>query len=166
MSAVPTWLEWLALTDPERREIQSRWNAYGGEGHELVSAVAADFKAKYGDLPGVVVNGPGVYHGGDWVIGVTHPFVFDHRTVPDHHLGIQIRRSHSEPLPPEFRGGIRQHEYVWAPAHYEQFVDRAADEIRAMLGRPDMGREEMLSALTGIPFREFEALYQDWKKEK
>lgn len=152
---LPTFAEWLALPDEQRRQIQSRWNTYRGEGKELVSEIAADFRAQYGHLAGLGVDGAGVYHGGDWVIGVRHPFVFDGRTLPGEHLGIHVHASITGALPPEFQDGTRKHSYVWAPPHYEQFVDRCEDQIRIQLGRPDISREEMLSALVGMPFREF-----------
>jgi hypothetical protein len=151
---VPTFVEWLALSDRERREIQSRWNTYGGEGEELVADIAADFRAKYGHIPGIEVDGPGVYHGGSWVIGVRHPFVFDRRTLPGEHLGIQVHTSLRD-LPAEFQDGTRKYSYVWAPPHYEQFVDRCAEQIRTELRRSDISRDEMLSALVGMPFTEF-----------
>ena len=154
-SVLPTFAEWLALSDRERREIQSRWNTYGGEGIDLVSDVAADFRAKYGHIPGVEVDGPGVYHGGAWVIAVRHPFVFDRRTLPGEHLGIEVHTSLPPELPAEFQDGTRQHSYVWAPPHFEQFVDRCADQIRTQLRRSDISRDEMLSALVGMPFTEF-----------
>ena len=53
-SVLPTFAEWLELSDGERREIQSRWNAYGGEGHQLVSDVAADFRVSLDLLVRVV----------------------------------------------------------------------------------------------------------------
>src|SRR6478609_2212131 len=142
----PSLAAWIALSDRERAQIQSGWNTYGGEGAELVARICSDFREKYGHLPGVEVFGPGIYHGGSWVIGVRHPFVFDRRLLPAYHLGIDVRTSAGSDLPPEFQEGIRKHSYVWAPPHYEQFVDRCSDEIRAKLGRSDMSRDEMLKA--------------------
>jgi hypothetical protein len=164
-SVLPTFAEWLALSDGEQVEIQSRWNPYGGEGQELVSDIAADFRAKYGHIPGVEVDGPGVYHGGDWVIAVRHPFIFDRRTLPARHLGITVHTSLPPELPAEFREGTRKHSYVWAPPHYEQFVDRCAEQIRTELRRPDISRDEMLSALVGIPFAQFVELCRGGVRE-
>jgi hypothetical protein len=121
----------------------------------LVERVCADFREKYGSIPNLEIGGPGVYHGGTWVISVRHPFVFDRRRVPSYHLGIQIRTWSGADLPTEFRDGTRRHDYVWAPPHYEQFVDRCAQDIRTQLGRPDMSRYEILSALVGRPFDDF-----------
>lgn len=155
LNGVPTLAEWLKMSDHERATVQERWNPYGGQGGALVAEITSDFRAKYGHLPGLQVDGPGVYHGGSWVIGVRHPFVFDGRTLPGSHLGIVVHASLAGALPREFAEGTRQHSYVWAPPHYEQFVDRAADEIRAQLGGVDMSRTDMLSALVGMPFSRF-----------
>jgi hypothetical protein len=66
-----------------------------------------------------------------------------------------VHASVLNPLPREFQDGMRMHDYVWAPAHYEQFVDRCPDQIRAELGRADMTRDEMLSALVGMAFEKY-----------
>ena len=152
---VPTLADWLKLSDHERGKVVERWNPYGGQGFALVEEITSDFRSKYGHLPRLQINRPGVYHGGQWVIALQHPFVFDRRTVPNWHLGIMVHASLVGDLPREFADGTRQHSYVWAPPHYEQFVDRAADEIRAQLGVADMSRGEMLSALVGMPFAKF-----------
>jgi hypothetical protein len=152
---MPTFAEWLSLSDAERANTASGWNAYGGEGREILIEVTEDFRAKYGNIPGVEITGFGVYHGGSWVITVTHPFVFDRRLLPPSHLGIGVHTSSGHDLPPEFQDGKRRYSYVWAPPHYEQFVDRCADEIRRQLGRPDMSRDEILAALVGMPFEQF-----------
>jgi hypothetical protein len=152
---VPTFEEWLALTESERAQIQAGWNAYGGEGAEIVARAADDFRAKFGHLPGLSVSGPGVYHGGSWVIAAMHPFVFDRRTIPESHLGIGVHASIGPELPREFEASSRKYAYVWAPPHYEAFVDGNTAEIRQQLGNPSMSRDEMLSALVGRPFDEF-----------
>lgn len=139
-----------------------RWNPYGGQGFALVEEVTADFRSKYGHLPRLQINGPGVYHGGQWVIALQHPFVFDRRTIPNVHLGIRVQPSFVGDVPREFADATRQHSYVWAPPHYEQFVDRAAGEIRAQLGNAGMSRTEMLSALAGMPFSEWVELCRAW----
>jgi len=152
---VPTFEEWLELTDSERAQIQGGWNVYGGEGAEIVTRASDDFRAKFGHLPGLSVAGPGVYHGGAWVIAAMHPFIFDRRTIPGSHLGIGVHASTGPELPREFQEFTRKHEYVWAPPHYEAFVDSNAAQIRQQLGNPGMSREEMLSALVGQPFDRF-----------
>ena len=152
---IPTFAEWLSLSDAERANEAARWNTYGGEGSEIVAAVTEDFRAKYGNLSGVERIVFGVYHGGSWVIGVIHPLVFDRRLLPLSHLGIMVHTSIGGELPPEFQDSKRRYSFVWAPPHYEQFVDRCADEIRRQLGRPDMSRDEILAALVRMPFEQF-----------
>jgi hypothetical protein len=152
---LPTFEEWLALPDSERAQIQASWNAYGGEGGEIVTKAADDFRAKFGHLPGISISGPGVYHGGSWVIAVMHPFVFDRRTIPVSHLGIGVHASIGPELPREFEATTRKYGYIWAPPHYEAFVDNNAAHIRQQLRNPSMSRDEMLSALVGRPFNKF-----------
>lgn len=89
---VPTFDEWRGLSDAERRTIQSTWNTYSGEGRLLVDAVTADFQQTYGHLPGLKFHGPGVYHGGEWVIIVEHGPAFDSSTLPVLHLGISVHQ--------------------------------------------------------------------------
>jgi hypothetical protein len=151
----PTFAEWLAMSDDERARAEQGWNPYAGEGFELVSEIGRDLGAKCADLAGLEIDGPGVYHGGYWVIAVRHPFVFDRRRLPAEHLGIAVHGMYSDALPPEFAEGTKIHDYVWAPPHYEQFVDRASDEIRLALGDPAMSREDVLAALVGMPFAEY-----------
>ena len=162
---VPTPAEWLELSDQQRAKVIERWNPYGGQGFALVEAVTADFRERYGHLPRLQINGPGVYHGGSWVISVQHPFVFDRRKLPTSHLGIMIHASLTGELPREFQDGLRQHAYVWAPPHYVQFVDRAAEEIRAQLGSGDMTRDDMLAAFVGMPFADFVELCRSSVRE-
>src|SRR6185503_7335875 len=145
--SVPTLEQWKLLSDLERAELMSKWDTYGGEGKELVNDIAAEVRNRYGKLREVKVGTPGIFHGGSWVIAVEHPFVFDRRTLPSMYLGVPIHISILEELPPEFREGTRQYEYVWAPPHYERFVDRNFDAIRQQLGNSELGREDILSAL-------------------
>jgi hypothetical protein len=164
-AASPSFAEWLALSDRERSDVQSHWNTYSGDGEELVLRIAADFREKYGHVRGVEVHGPGIYHGGSWVISVRHPFVFDRRMLPTQHLGIHVHSFYGPELPPEFQEGTREHTYVWAPPNYERFVDRCGEQMREQLGRPDMSRDEMLSALVGMPFGEFVEICRAWVRE-
>ena len=152
---VPTFEEWKALPESHRARIQAGWNTYGGEGADIAAKAADDFRAKFGHLPGLSVAGPGIYHGGSWVIAASHPFVFDRRTISASHLGIEVHASIGPELPPEFEASTRKYDYVWAPPHYEAFVDNNANQIRETLRDPSMSRDEMLSALVGRPFDEF-----------
>ena len=152
MANVPTFAQWLCLTDDERAQLLSSWNAYAGEGETLVRDVMDRFQAEYGQLKGVTISGPGVYHCGEWIIRLTHPFIFDRRTLPGYYLGVRIMLGYALPLPPEFEGQRLPQAYVWAPTNYERFVDRCGGEIRRQLGQPDMTREEMLDALVGFSF--------------
>jgi hypothetical protein len=161
-SGVVTFDEWLQLPESERREIAGKWSGYRNEGGDIVKA-AAEHLARQFAGEGVGVD-HGVYHCGDWIIAVRAPFVFDNRRVPQFYLGICVRRFGMD-LPAEFRIGDPRSEYVWAPERYEAFVDRAADEIRSKLGRPDMSRKDMLDALCGDDFDEFTARCRQWERE-
>jgi hypothetical protein len=156
---VPTFAEWLELPDAERTKIRDSWNPYGGEGRELISEVSEHLRLELSHLP-LEFSGPGVYHGGQWVIAIRRPFIIDKRELPQYYLGIMVHYSQLGELPPEFEAG-RTNEYVWAPEHYERFVDRAGEEIRRTLGKPNLTRDEMLEALTGMPFAEYLREFSD-----
>jgi hypothetical protein len=145
---MPSLEEWLELTEPERARRVAELNAYEGEGETLLQQATARFREEFGSLRGLAISGLGVHHGGSWVIGVSHPLIFDRRRVPTYYLGLPVNATVSQPLPEEFQG------YAWAPENYERFVDRCSHEIRRELGRPEMSREEMLHALIGVPFEE------------
>jgi hypothetical protein len=130
---------------------------------DIVSAAADRFRMQFAPQSDVEVR-HGVYHGGDWIIGVTVPMVFDKRSLPETFLGITVRQF-TKDLPPEFQVRDPRAEYVWAPERYELFVDRAAAEIREKLGRPDTTRKEMLDALCGEDFDAFTARCRQWENE-
>ena len=155
---VPSLDEWIAMPDALRARVLNSLNPYAGEGAELVESIAARFRDEFGDEPGLRITGAGVYHGGTWVIGITHPLIFDRRRVPARYLGIEIRASVHGDLPLEF-----QTEDVWSPSNYERFVTRCAEEIRVQLGDANMSTDEMLYALIGMPFQSYLALYRDRK---
>ena len=161
MAKEPSLTQWLSLTDEERAQLLGSWNAYAGEGETLLRDVIDRFQAEYGRLKGVTITGPGVYHCGEWIIRLTHPFIFDRRTLPLHYLGVRILSGRAPPLPPEFEGQTLPQAYVWAPTNFERFVDRCGDEVRGQLGRPDLTREEMLDALLGFSFEEHRKRYRD-----
>jgi hypothetical protein len=156
-----TFEDWRQLSDEERRDVAATWNPYAGEGNEIVAAAAERLRSK---LTGDIEVHHGVYHGGDWIIRVTVPFVFDRRSLPESFLGIRVMHF-SLDLPPEFRVRDSRAEYVWAPERYELFVDRAAQEIRGKLGRADMSREEMLDALCGMNFEAHKARCRQGEKD-
>ena len=157
--------EWLGLAEENRVRHVARLNAYAGEGAQLIRQIADRFRDEFGHLPGLTMTGHGVYHGGSWVIGASHPFVFDRRWLPNRYLGVEVRASIRPPLPPEFEGQEYPHGYVWSPPNYERFVDRCADEIRQRLGNPEMTRAQMLHALVGRPFEEHVSDCRRWVTE-
>jgi hypothetical protein len=161
----PSLTDWLTLSSAERIKWLSRWNPYAGEGGELIKAVSDRFRAEFGHLPGLEVSGPGVYHGGSWVIAASHPFVFDRRKLPNQFLGVDVHASLRHPMPPEFEGQQYPEAYVWAAPNFERFVDRCGEEIRRQLSDPHMTRAEMLHALIGRPFDEHLADCRRWVSE-
>ena len=120
---------------------------------------------RQGGVNYLVNEEPGIYHGGEWVIDVRYPFIFDRRTLPEHHLGVRLHKLSQPPLPPEFANQHYPDGYVWSPPNFERFVDRCANEIRQRLGKPTMSRAEMLHALVGTPFEEFVARCREWVKK-
>jgi hypothetical protein len=162
---MPGIQEWLELSEPERSRRLASLNAYAAEDEALLKEIADRFRHEYAHLRGVQITGLGVYHGGSWVIGVSHPFVFDRRLLPQYYLGVPVKTGVSMPLPEEFQGQEFPHAYVWAPKNFERFVDRCADQVRREFGRPDMTREEMLHALIGVPFEKHVADCQRWAEQ-
>jgi hypothetical protein len=149
---LPAFEDWLKMPEAERVRVVSALDAYAGEGQELLDEVWRRFRAEYGHVHGVQTYGPGANHGGTWAMSATTPFIFDRRSLPVYYLGVHVKWLIPPPLPAEFQNG-----YPWAPQNYERFVDRCAAEIREVLGKPDMTREEMLHALIGRPFEEHAA---------
>jgi hypothetical protein len=158
--ALPPINEWLLLTEEERARRVVALNPYAGEGSELLGVVIDLFRKDFGHLKGLQINGPGVYHGGSWVIGAVHPFIFDKRLLPPTYLGVIVHQSVSEPLPAEFQSG-----YAWSPRNFSRFVDRSADELRREFKNPIMTREEMLHALIGEPYETWLVRCRAWVAE-
>jgi hypothetical protein len=159
---VPTFDQWLRLSEKERAHEVARLNGYDGVGAALIEHIAERFREEFGHLPGIQIDGPGIPQGGGWVIAVTHDFIFDRRWLPSYYLGVPVKASCRPPLPAEFANQQYPAGYVWTPPNFERFVDRCAHEIRERLGSPNMSREEMLHALIGMPFDKFVAQCRAW----
>jgi len=157
---LPTISDWLKFSEQERVQRVAALNPYAREGEELLGGVVERFRKDFGHLKGLKISGPGVYHGGSWVIGAVHALVFDRRVLPPTYLGMCVHQTTSHPLPVEFQSG-----YVWSPRNFSRFVDRCGDEVRRELGNPAMTREEMLHALIGEPYEEFVARCRGWVAE-
>jgi hypothetical protein len=84
---------------------------------------------------------------------VSKPFVFDNRALPKIYQGIEIKSKIEGTLPEEFKVETGKG-YVWAPQHFENFVDRCSTEIKKTLNNPNMSRNEMLDALAFGNFEE------------
>jgi hypothetical protein len=160
----PLLTDWTMLDEEERVQRVAKFNPYTGEGEDLIRQIVVRFRDEFGHLPGLEID-HGIYHGGDWVIGVSRPFIFDRRLLPNTYLGVGVRTTARPPLPQEFQGQKYPQGYVWSPPNYERFVDRCANEIRERLGNPTMTRTEMLNALVGRPFEEHLAACRRWVKE-
>lgn len=97
------------------------------------------------------------------VIKVSKPFIFDNREIPDKFEGIKLQKRISGELPDEFREN--KETFIWAPAKYERFVDRCAEEIKQSLGEEEMTRDEMLDAVCGGDFDAHVVKVTQWAKE-
>lgn len=163
--SVPDLESWKRLT-PGGQCARLADYSYREEARPLIRCIVDDFRRAHGHIEGLVVNEePGIYHGGEWVIDVTHPFIFDRRSLPRQYLGVRVHAGSQPPLPPEFANQHYPDGYAWSPPNFERFVDRCADEIRQRLGNPTMSRAEMLHALIGTPFEEFVAHCREWVKK-
>ena len=149
---VPSLEEWLTLPEAEQEHLADRLSAYDGEGETLIQQIADRFRNEFGHLPGLTVDGPGIPHGGGWVVSASHDLVFDRRWLPNRYFGVTVKCAIRPPLPKEFEGQSFPNAYVWAPPNFERFVDRCGDEIRRRLGNQRMRRAEMLNAFIGRTF--------------
>lgn len=134
---------WLALSELERIGRVRSWDQCSELGAPPLDEIVESFRRAYGHLRGLRVEGYGDYHG-CYSILAGIPFIFDRRLIPQTYLGLSMRPSYSEPVPPEFCG-----KQVWADENWERFLDRCEGDVRRELGRPDMSREEMMDALRG-----------------
>jgi len=163
---VPEWSNWLKMTENERVECQHTWNAYKGEGQDIIEKVLSKFKEEYGNIPRLEILGKGIYHGGTWVISVKYPFIFDKRKIPKSFLGVDIRGgTPNGDLPEEFQICNTKKEYVWAPERYEKFVDKYMEKIKRELGSLNIDRLEILSALCGQDFNEHIQQCKEWESK-
>ena len=138
--------DWIALPDEERRRIVREWSPYDTSGIDpLLNQIVEEFRRRH---PHLNIEGLGNVHGSLELV-VTHPFVFDKRSVPSSFLGLAVRTSLSSQLPDDFEVFSS---YIWAPENYANYVDNHLDEIRSALDEPDMDRAEILHALIGMPF--------------
>ncbi len=99
---VPDLESWTRLTPGEQHARLADYSERE-EAQPLIKRIVDDFRRAHGHIEGLVVTEePGIYHGGEWVIDVTHPFIFDRRTLPRQHLGVRVHAGSQLPLPPEF----------------------------------------------------------------
>ena len=112
--------------------------------------ILKDFESKYSPLKkkGLRIEGMNMIDPKrkKHVIMVSKPFVFDNRALPKIYQGIEVKSKIEGALPEEFKVEIGK-AYVWAPQHFEKFVDRCSNEIKKTLNNPNMSRNEMLDAL-------------------
>jgi hypothetical protein len=112
--------------------------------------ILKDFESKYSPLKkkGLRIEGMNMIDPKrkKHVIMVSKPFVFDNRALPKIYQGIEVKSKIEGALPEEFKVEIGK-AYVWAPQHFEKFVDRCSNEIKKTLNNPNMSRDEMLDAL-------------------
>jgi len=119
--------------------------------------ILKDFESKYSPLKkkGLRIEGMNMIDPKrkKHVIMVSKPFVFDNRALPKIYQGIEIKSKIEGTLPEEFKVETGK-AYVWAPQHFEKFVDRCSTEIKKTLNNPNMSRNDMLDALAFGNFEE------------
>lgn len=119
--------------------------------------ILKDFESKYASLKkkGLRVEGMNMIDPKrkKHVIMISKPFVFDNRSLPKIYQGIEVKAKIEGVLPEEFKVEAGK-SYVWAPQHFEKFVDRCSTEIRKSFNSPEMTREDMLDALAFGNFEE------------
>ena len=79
------------MTPAARRAAYTSWNPYQGEGRQIVEPLARLFEKKYKRSADVVSVSQGVYHGGDWIIGVTVRVGYKSK-FPETFYGIRVMK--------------------------------------------------------------------------
>ena len=130
--------------------------------------ILAEFRKQYGHLEakGLEICCIANLIADHYVISVSHPFIFDRRSLPKSFMGLDVRGGTNEnELPKEFQVYDQNSEYIWAYQRFERYVDAHSDLIRRTLGDSTMSRADMLDALC---FGNFEELKRDcirWEQE-
>ncbi len=133
---------WTRRT-PGEQHARLAGNSEREEAQPLIKCIVDDFRRAHGHIEGLVVTEePGIYHGGEWVIDVTHPFILDRRTLPREHLGVRVHAGSQLPLPPEFANQHHPDGYAWSLPNYERFVDRGANDSSATGQSHDESRRD------------------------
>ena len=68
---IKTYKQWVTLSEQKQKEEYDSWNAYEGEGQNILIEVSKHFKEKYKKQKDVVEISQGLYHGGMWIIDVS-----------------------------------------------------------------------------------------------
>lgn len=63
--------DWLLMSDEEREKVKSIWNPYEGEGSGILEKVFEKFKNEFSNIDGIIDMHCGLYHGGQYIIGVS-----------------------------------------------------------------------------------------------
>lgn len=62
---------WLLMSDGQREKVKRIWNPYEGDGADILKRVFEKFQNEFSHLDGIVELHCGLYHGGQYIIGVT-----------------------------------------------------------------------------------------------
>lgn len=131
--------EWFNLSDDKRALISSKWNVYKGEGLEIIKAVYGRFEHEFQDNRDIKNINFGVYHGGNWVIGVTVKWSGkDKIRLPDTYYGFVIQTLYDEAPIDEMRKRAKYQFEIW----FKEIKEKYNAEIKNQKEFKDMPEEK------------------------
>ena len=158
MTEIPILEDFKKLSQNEQREIVAKWDPYDtSDGQFLRTQIDKEFEKEYGYICELEIHGISNCHG-SLVIGVSRPFLFDTRLLPEYFLGFPVYVMVKD-MPEDF---AIYKDYIWAPENYENYVDLHEDEIRQKFADPNMTRREMFDLLCGKDFDEWIKQCRSW----
>lgn len=86
----PNFKKWLSLPEKEKKRVIRSLDVYSGQGTHLVHQIYKKFKKEYSNLSDVIDVDCGIYHGGNYIIGVTL-YATSRLKLPSHYEGVTIQ---------------------------------------------------------------------------
>lgn len=131
--------EWFDLSDEKRALISSEWNVYKSDGLEIIKAVHSRFKREFQNIRDIKNINFGVYHGGNWVIGVTVKWSGkDKIRLPNMYHGFVIQILYDEAPIEEMRKRAKEQFEIW----FKEIKDKYKTEIKSQKEFKDMPEEK------------------------
>jgi len=142
--------QWFDLSDEKKALISSEWNVYKGDGSEIIKAVHSRFEREFRNNSDIKTINFGVYHGGNWVIGVTVKWSGKDRIkLPKVYYGFVIQILYDEAPITEMRRRAKEQFKIW----FKEIKGKYNTEIKNQKEFKDMPEDkfyEMLWLMDGM----------------